>query len=197
MIVVDGQKVNLEVKNFANLEDLLVKVMGRDEFQERIVTDVYVNDEIFSELYPHQAEDVEVDEIEKIEIKTMPITQMASEMVKELDKVLELLAKGGKEVAELFRQGSDFEALDMYQDFLQVLQDLMGILNVFRQEGLVSEIPSLQASIETLSNLFSELMDAQEQEDWILLADLLEYDLLPHLEEWKNVIKELALAVKN
>jgi len=196
MIIVDGQKVNMDVRHFANLEDLLVKVLEKEEFQERVVTDVYVNDEIFSELYPHQAEDVEIDEIKKIEIKTMPVNKMALEMVQELDKVVELLSKGAEKIAELFRQGSDFEALDMYQDFLQVLQDFMALLSVFKQDGIINDVPSLKTAVETLSNLFSELMDAQEQEDWILLADLLEYNLLPHLEEWKKVIKELALAVK-
>jgi hypothetical protein len=52
MIVIDGQETGLRVNNFANLEDLLVKVMEQDYLDNRMVTDVFVNKEAFSEIYP-------------------------------------------------------------------------------------------------------------------------------------------------
>jgi len=59
MIIVDGQRSPFEVQSFENLEQIIEKVMEDKQMQARIVTDVLVNDEAFSEIYPHQAEDIE------------------------------------------------------------------------------------------------------------------------------------------
>ncbi|KUJ96863.1 MAG: hypothetical protein PWR24_60 [Desulfonauticus sp.] len=196
MIVIDGQKLDLEVKKFNNLEELLVKVMAEEPLKNRVITDVYVNDEAFSEIYPHQAEDIETEEIEKIEIKTVSVDKLAIDITRELYKVINLLLKGGKEVSELFRETNDFEALDMYQDFLQVLRDFMGMIGAIRQELNLIAVPHLEENLEILSDLFTEILDVQKNEDWILLADLIEYELLPHLEEWKKIVSDLREEVK-
>lgn len=197
MIIIDGQQLNLEVKNFANLEDLLVKVMEDDVLNGRVITDVYVNDEVFSEIYPHQAEDIEADEIEKVEIKTVSVDKMAGDITRELYKVVNLLLKAGEEVCSLFREANDFEALDMYQDFLQVLRDFMSMITVLRQECGLGDTPRLESALTTISELFSEIMEVQENEDWILLADLIEYELLPHLNDWKQIISEFRDQIKS
>ncbi len=162
MIVIDGQKLDLEVKKFNNLEELLVKVMAEEPLKNRVVTDVYVNDEAFSEIYPHQAEDIETEEIEKIEIKTVSVDKLAIDITRELYKVINLLLKGGKEVSELFRETNDFEALDMYQDFLQVLRDFMGMIGAIRQELNLIAVPHLEENLEILSDLFTEILDVQK-----------------------------------
>ena len=105
MIVIDGQNSGLSLNNFGNLEELLVKVMSEGTLENRIVTDVLVNEESFSEIYPHQAEDIETSDIEKVEIISMPVEDMAVNMTNELHKVIKLMGHGGKHVADLFRPG--------------------------------------------------------------------------------------------
>ena len=188
MIIIDGQRSDLSVKSFDNLEDLLVKVMEDEQMNERIVTDVLVNDESFSEIYPHQAEDVVAQEIEKVEIRTVPKSEMAVNITRELYKVINLMNKGSRQIADLFRQADDMEALDMYQDLLEVTRDFLGMIGILRIEFKLQDIPGLESSLNKLSELFSEMVDVQENEDWILLSDLLEYEFLPLVEEWKKIV---------
>ncbi|MCA1742478.1 MAG: hypothetical protein LC631_00755 [Desulfovibrionales bacterium] len=84
MIVIDGKTTDLSVKNFSNLEDLLTNVMEEDTMNQRIVTDVLVDDEAFSEIYPHQSEDIETNDFNKVEIVTMDTTNMAINITREL-----------------------------------------------------------------------------------------------------------------
>ena len=53
MITIDGANTNLRIENFANLEEILVRASSDSRLDNRIVTDVLLNDEVFSELYPH------------------------------------------------------------------------------------------------------------------------------------------------
>ncbi|WP_457570489.1 hypothetical protein [Desulfovulcanus sp.] len=196
MIIIDGQKSDLSVKNFDNLEDLLVKVLEDEQMNERVVTDVLVNDEAFSEIYPHQAEDVAAEEIEKVEIKTVPISEMAVNITRELYKVINLMSKGARQVADLFRQADDMEALDIYQDLLEVTRDFLGMIGILRSEFRLENIPLLENSLNKLSELFSEMVEVQENEDWILLSDLLEYEFLPLVEEWKKIVAYIREEIK-
>jgi hypothetical protein len=41
--------------------------------------------------------------------------------------------------------------------------------------------------VQRLNSIFQEIVNAQEVSDPVLLADILVYDLVPHLEEWKEI----------
>ncbi len=191
MIVVDGRTSDLSVKNFSNLEDLLVNVMESDKMNQRIVTDVLVDDEAFSEIYPHQSEDIDTSDMNKVEIVTMDTRDMAVNITRELYKVITLMSRGGSQVAEYFRQADDAEALDMYQDLLEVTRDFMGMVGTLTNEFRISHSSRMKKAVERLSELFSEMIEVQENEDWVLLSDLLEYEFLPLVENWKKIIAEI------
>ncbi|MGE4299588.1 MAG: hypothetical protein AB7E47_16340 [Desulfovibrionaceae bacterium] len=191
MIVIDGTRSGLEVTNFRNLEELLVKVMEDGYLQDRVVTDVKINDETFSEIYPHQAEDIETRNIDSVEIMTVPVKAMAVDITRELYKVVRLMYEGGKHVAELFRRADDAEALEMYQDLLDVTRDFLGMIGVLRDEFSLKEHAEFNQAVAEISNLFSEMVEVMENEDWILLADLMEYEFLPAVDRWKKVVAQL------
>jgi hypothetical protein len=191
MIRVDGQTTDMDIKQFQNLEEILLSIMGGGNLDGRVVTDVFVNNESFSEIYPHQAEDIEASEIDSVEIKSVPVATMAKDIASELHKVVKLMDQGARRVAELFRQADDAEALEVYQDLMDVTRDFLNMIGVLRGECTPKNTDLLAAPTKEISALFSEMMEVLENEDWILLADLLEYEFIPAMTRWKSVIAEL------
>ncbi|KAF5044928.1 hypothetical protein DSECCO2_486530 [anaerobic digester metagenome] len=196
MIIVDGQRTPLEVHNFENLEQIIEKVMADTSMQSRIVTDVLVNNEAFSEIYPHQAEDMEASYIDRVEIISVHTSEMAQSITRELYKVVSLMATAGRQVADLFRQADDAQALELYSDLLEVNRDFMNMVGVLRNEFVANSAMDFDVSLGDLSSLFSEMIEIQENEDWILLADLLEYEYLPLVEKTKAIVAQLRESVK-
>uniref|UniRef100_I2Q272 Uncharacterized protein n=1 Tax=Desulfovibrio sp. U5L TaxID=596152 RepID=I2Q272_9BACT len=191
MISVDGRETGMDINQFQNLEEILLRIMGGGELEGRVVTDVFVNNESFSEIYPHQAEDIEIDEIKSVEVKSVPVADMALDITVELNKVVLLMDQGARRVAELFRQADDAEALEVYQDLMDVTRDFLNMIGVLRGESVARGTAAFDASADEISNLFSEMVEVLENEDWILLADLLEYEFVPAMTRWKTVIVEL------
>lgn len=191
MIVIDGRQSDLSIDNFANLEEILVKVMAEDTLDNRIVTDVLVNEETFSEIYPHQAEDIDRRDIRSVEIRTVGVNEMATNIARELYKVVQVMSEGSRRVASLFRQADDGEALELLQDLLDVTRDFMSMVGVLRNEFSLNTSAEFGANVEQISGLLGEMAEVLENEDWILLADLLEYEFLPSCENWKQVIQAL------
>jgi hypothetical protein len=121
----------------------------------------------------------------------MPLADMAVSMTRELYKVIRLMEEGGRSVADMFRQADDSEALELYQDLLDVTRDFMSMVGVLRDEFSVKDNKVVTENMEEISGLFSEMIEVTENEDWILLADLLEYEYLPAVDKWKKVIAQV------
>ncbi|WFS61239.1 hypothetical protein LF599_11195 [Pseudodesulfovibrio thermohalotolerans] len=191
MIIIDGKQYDIGEHNFENLEQVFNKVVEDGHLEDRIVTDVMVNKEPFTEIYPHQAEDIDLAEVESVEIVTMATEEMAVEITLELYKVVNLMSEGGKRVAELFRQADDAEALETYQDLIDVMRNFLNMIGILRDEYSLKDNQVYLESAEEFNSMFTEMSTVLENEDWILLADLLEYEFLPAVEKWKKVIKSL------
>lgn len=191
MIIIDGRKTDMHIENFANLEEILVEANTKCGEENRIVTDVLLNNELFSEIYPHQAEDIERDEIRTVEVRSVPLGEMALNISDELFKVTRMMSNGSARVAQLFRQGDDQEALDMFQDLLDVTRDFMSMVGVLRSEFVEVTDPQFVALVERVSELLGEMSEVLAGEDWILLADLLEFEFNPVCEAWNKNLAQM------
>ena len=188
MIIIDGRQSAMELGTFANLEEVLVKVMEEEVVSDHIVTDVLVNQEAFTEIYPHHAEDIEIDEIQSVEVRTMSMNAMAGEVSQELFTVIKIMQNGSKGVARFLRQGDIAEGLEVLQDLLDVTRHFLTTISVLHQRFPLPEAGAFESSSATLDKLLAEMCDVMGEQDWLLLADLLEYEFMPACEEWEQVV---------
>lgn len=94
-----------------------------------------------------------------------------------------------------FRSGDDATAIESLLQVIEGLRLLLtGAAQVQRLAGLrLPDLP-LQALFEfqaKMSAHLDEMIEAQEGRDWILLADLLEYDVAERLDGWDAVAEPL------
>jgi HPt (histidine-containing phosphotransfer) domain-containing protein len=101
--------------------------------------------------------------------------------------------------AERFRSGEDSVAIE---SLLQVIEGLRLLLTGAAQIVRLAELrlpdlplDGLQGFQQQMSEHLDELIEAQEGQDWILLADLLEYDVRERLDRWQEAVRELDLAL--
>ncbi len=191
MIIIDGRQSEMQVTNFKNLEEILVRVTATNEMENRIVTDVLVNDEMFTEIYPHQAEDIESDFIQRVEVRSVPMKQMALDIAVEMAKVAEMMIQASSQVARLFRQADDAEGLELLQDLLDVTRDFMSMVEALRSNFNIAKSDAIVQNSSKLSSLLTEMTEVLENEDWVLFADLLEYEFLPTCQGWKQILPAL------
>jgi len=196
MIVIDGRESSISLSNFANLEEVLSKVMEEEGLEQRVVTDVLLDDEAFSELYPHQAEDIEASSFSRLELRTLSVDEMASDVIVELPKVIGIIEGGSRQVASLLRQNELAEGLEVLQDIIAVSRELLNTIYILRNQystGPSSEINQLG---DSLGSLLGEIGDVMANEDWVLVADLMEYEFQPACEGWRSVIEAVSRDVR-
>ncbi|GHV53357.1 hypothetical protein FACS1894206_03890 [Deltaproteobacteria bacterium] len=188
MIVIDGRQSTMEIGNFANLEEVLVKVMSEENMDDRIVTDVFLNKESFSELYPHQSEDIEVEDIQHVDVRTVSINEMAYDVATELFTVVRIMQDSAKSFAEKIRISDVNEGLEILQDILDVSRHFLSTITVLNSRFPLKDKDALQKVSSALGALLEEMCEVMRDEDWFLLADLMEYEFAPSCENWRDIL---------
>lgn len=96
------------------------------------------------------------------------------------------LIEGNIEItAKAFRSEDISDAQRIY---IQLIDDLQLFFEMCREIRKVNQIDMGEAQLEKISALLEELISTYAYEDWVMVADLLEYELVPFLEGIKGVI---------
>jgi hypothetical protein len=193
-ISLDRKRLELEGAQSTNLEEILMKVISEHVQPGKIITGVKLNGTGYSEKNPHDAASVALKDIKILEIDTMSAEEMAKHFFTNGEKYLDLLIKGAEKISELFRVADETEANEHYVEylenlrlFLQMIAQCTEVLHVD-----LSAIPFQKASVkeevQKLSGVMDQMLKVQEDEDWVMLADLLEYELIPLLKGWNEIL---------
>ena len=102
---------------------------------------------------------------------------------------LEKLIPGFQKAADLFRMGNEQEANQYY---LQVLDGIdwfsQVVLTIVNAQENKFEEKSLEERQKELTGLMAQMLEANENQDWVLLADLLEYEMTPFYKDWQELL---------
>ncbi len=186
-ILLDQKTMEIEESDVHNLEEVLLKIMSEHVRPENVVITVKLNGEVYSEKDPHDAARIPLSDIETLEIDTMTTEEIARKFFENGARQLGMMIQAAEKISELFRIADENEANKQYADFLENLRLFMKMLAEVKEmlNG------TLEDRLQRLSEMMDQMIHTQEQEDWIVLADLLEYGLVPLLKEWQEILPAL------
>ncbi len=134
---------------------------------------------------------------EGIDLKLEPVVAVLKDGRNYLAELsLFLLSNAG-----LFRRGQEYQAKEAFVESVEGLEffvsfiDQMAVVSGLDLAVTIFEGKSIQASLEELNQIFLEMVASQEKSDWVLLADLIEYELAPQLKRWDGIIAMLGSVI--
>ena len=143
------------------------------------------------------------DDYETLQKKTSDINSLEIELANLKDLVatnlsnalgyLENLIPGFQQASGLFRMGNEQEANKFYIQILDGMDWFSEVVNIVmgsQGQGSDSEV-ILSERQDKLTGLMSQMLEANKNQDWILLADILEYEMAPFYKEWQDILKKL------
>jgi hypothetical protein len=200
---VDRQEQRIDLPPGSSLGQIIEHVCRQGVSADRVITHIRINGQELLEdergLYP----DISGEEIDLLELQTGLSTEMASRGLRDARDYLERLNPAIGETADLFRTGQDAKALEQYGRCMDGLNWFMQILEGAKQvmaldyHQIQSHKVSIQSYVENLQQNIREMWNAQQDEDWVMLSDLLEYELLPLMEGWKEILPLIQAAARH
>jgi hypothetical protein len=136
--------------------------------------------------------DIDSLEVELANLKDLVATNLANAL-----NYLKKLIPGFEQAADLFRAGNEQEANKYYLQILDGIDWFSQVVSIIMNpdEGEM-ELPdaddeNLQARQKKLTDLMSQMLEANQNQDRVLLADILEYEMVPFYKDWENILTKL------
>ena len=104
------------------------------------------------------------------------------------------------QTVELYRGGDSSKGLQFFMELIDGMERFVKVATTAEPllkhdiAGTSCGGQTLAESVETLNGILLEMIVAQERRDWVLLTDLLEYELDPQLKLWLDIFTALRLA---
>ena len=96
-------------------------------------------------------------------------------------EIIESTIEDIKDTVDLFYQQKDAEALKKFEIVIGGMMNSMDALVEYRNEN-----ESFEFDEQRISNTLTEAMNALQDGDLVLLADILQYDFLEYMQELKD-----------
>jgi hypothetical protein len=198
-VTINEECIPEDFSHMRSLEEALVELNNRFVPTGQQLFQVRVNGEFFSERYPRESKYMEIKEISTLDLKTIPDGEMARVILIEAAQQAGVLGQAIEKSARLFRVTSEKEANHYFAQVLDALRWLLvtwdnacRVLKVDPRQAVAFHDGQPTSFVEGLENILGEMLDISEVEDYILLADLMEYELLPTVREWQQILQTLA-----
>jgi hypothetical protein len=188
--VIDGQVRNFDLSDTDSLESMLNSLKGDLVKSGRFISSLRLNGKNVADIGEESSRRLE--RVGSIEIKTESPLNVARNIIAEGREFIEALQDYLVQTAEQYsldseRAGRYFEkAVQGLQWFVQMVGFIEQTLHLdYSQLSLNGE--PVEVYVRKLNSIFLDIVNTQDNFDPVLLADILEYDLVPHFEEWKEI----------
>ena len=140
-----------------------------------------------------EAQRTQISEIATLELEISTLADMINKNIENADAYLIRLIPGIEKSVELFRIGNEQEANKFFVKIVDGIDWFSQVLDIILTAKEISpetvfEGKSIQDRRTSLVGLTQQMVDANKNQDWVLLADLLEYEILPYYQEWSNLL---------
>ena len=199
-VTLNDQNLPVDFSHLRNLEEALVELNDKFIPSGQQLFQVQVNGQFFTERYPRESRYVTLGEVSTLDLKTVSDVDMARSILTDAAQQAQTLVQALEKSAALFRLAAEDEANHYFAQVLDALRWLVQtgegacqVLDVELTQVKSPQIGDVSEFLKRFQDLLDEMLQVFEEEDYILLADLMEYELLPMVQEWQKILSHLSL----
>ncbi len=163
----------------------------------RVIKDIYLNGTKFDELLinDEKAKAIRLDEGGELSIVTMGSNDLVLESISAINNYFNDLSKNLSKVSDLLRVGNDKDGFnDFAADlkgitaFVQIMDKLAPFLSIDYSTYTYKE-KTIKTYFDDLEAVLSKILETQKDRDYIMLADVIEFEMEPLLKVWQEVLE--------
>ena len=196
-IFIDGQEQELDLTQSVTLGDVFTQVAEAVEVSGRIMANASLDGTVLAEEETMSRMKLSADNIGRIDVGTVSAKELAVEALSTMGEYLGRLNAELLRVAGLWRVGNDLEANESFAQCVEGIRWFRRSVDLSRQvlalqfDQIMVDGRSLKSLDEQFDRNVDEMLEAQGDADWILMADLVEYEFNPNLDGWLTAIHQI------
>lgn len=196
-VTLNERRISLKTDDNGTVSSLIEQLYNEVVADNEVITECFLDGEAFEVGHPHNIFESALGDFRKINLMTKTNLELGLEaldscpayidnMCEKIQHLISAYQTQGAGTNELF--GDIVDTLDLY---IQLMSQIFQILKSNRGETFKKGDEIQKLEIHLLSVL-KAMLPAKEKEDIIMLTDLLEYELIDNLTQWKiKIVPEL------
>lgn len=203
IVKLNSEVVEVDLEGFSTAGDLLEYLKKTYLSPRDFISVISVNGEEVSEKQQAALVKRPVSEIESFEITTENPTDLSIRTLEKMDEFVDSLIALLESSSDKFRIEDETIANKHFLTSVEALQTFVDViikiktLNALDYKDILYNSKPVLEKEEALLRTFNSLRDLQEGRDWISLADIIEYELVPLLHDWKKIFPMVIRIVRS
>jgi len=197
-VTVNGKQSEIKIASISTLIDVISQIENTLE-QGHLITTIILNEkELEPNWFANAAKIYLLDE-DSLIIETKESVIVATDALEKSKEQFQMLIAEFKSIADSFRISDETQAntrfvqgIENLQWFLKILEDAAVLIGKPLQKLMDKEV-AFSVYINELVGKLDQIIATQRQKDWVMLADMIEYEMIPALEKLGNVYRMLGV----
>ena len=191
-LILNGERSAIDAHDCLNLAELIARAEALEASGEaNVVVAVEVDGEALSADELDRLELRPLENVKRVRVERRPSREIAYGVLEQGSDYTQRILAFVREIVDAYRDGKSESANRGLADVLDSLTVLTGI--TYSISGVLvdaaTELAALQGEIQPW---LEEMLEAQQGEDLIRIADLLEYEITPRIGQWGEAMTRLS-----
>ncbi|RZD19297.1 MAG: hypothetical protein EVG15_02345 [Candidatus Acididesulfobacter diazotrophicus] len=204
-IIIDGNKIDFTPNTSETVYDFLINKIRDFIPKNMVIKEIFLDDKKYDDLMidDEKAKTFKLTSNGTLKINTMTSDELVMQSLNSIESYFSDLLKNLGKVADLLREGNDKEGFtDFAADlkgigaFVQVMDKIALFLNIDYSTYKYKE-RSIKDYFDDTEKLLSNILETQKTLDYVMLADLIDFEMEPLIKTWKEVILTLKSDIGN
>ncbi|MCD4829272.1 MAG: hypothetical protein K8R90_07610 [Candidatus Cloacimonetes bacterium] len=191
-VKLNDKTLDIKASSVTSLKQILDEI-ERHVPDSAIITEVTLNGKQLEDNWMQKMDGIYVMEDDSLELKTRSAIELGREAFLRSQEQFRAIREDFEKIAEMFRLDDEVkansylaQAVDNLQAYFRIIQESLILMNRSFADFTIDGNTAPQF-MDSFSDKLSELIDIQKNKDWVLLADMIEYELLPLLQKVDSI----------
>jgi len=196
----NSEEIRVLFPNAQNLGEVIVLLSKTVEENGEVICEIRVNDFLLNESDEDRFKSTPVSEIQQVDVKASTPTALLQDSLYDCREYLDRLITAYEKTSELFRKENLNKAHEFYRSCINGSDWFVQLLTHYKivHQSVYGSLPGDWLDREVrLMEVLNEVLATYEKKDFILLADLLEYEMTTVLQDWRRTLTELGVQHQN
>ena len=204
-LYVDGNLTD-SVSNVGSMHDILYAGDIKRFIPEgRVIKNIIINGTRYDDLMLNvdKSKAFKLGNTDEIKITTMSQLELLNGSIEAAIAFLNEFKAGIIKTTDEIRWGNSAGGFKNFSEYLKGLTTFIQIMEKISEflkinyDSLVYGGKSVQSYFNDLEKILASVLSTQVEQDYVLLADIVEFELKPNIEIWENILKDMSVKVNN
>jgi len=164
-----------------------------------VINNIYVNGKKYGEIMldVQKSKAFKLSYDDEIKIKTMGQKELLGDSIDAALMFLREFRNGIVKATDEIRWGNSAGGFKNFSEYLKGLATFVQIMEKIAEflkidyNSLAYNDKSIQSYFNDLERILSSILSTQVEQDYILLADIVEFELKPNIETWNGILEDM------